>query len=194
MLSICLLKAANIINKMSNSRSSSDLASFRKLFKEAKKILVLTGAGVSAESGIPTFRGEGGLWRKYSSQNLATLQSFRHNPSLVWEFYHYRRELVLSKFPNDVCTLTRFQPVVGVESKTDPFQAHKAIAECQARLAKEGRDVTVITQNIDGMHQRAGTKDVVELHGSLWKTLCLKCREVAENFDSPICSALAGKG
>lgn len=74
--------------------------SFRMALKEAKNVLILTGAGVSAESGVPTFRGSGGLWRKYQAQNLATPEAFAANPSLVWEFYHYRRELVLKVEPN----------------------------------------------------------------------------------------------
>lgn len=74
------------------------------------------------------------------------------------------------------------------------FQAHKAIAECQNRFAKDGKKVWIITQNIDELHKRAGASDVIELHGSLFKTRCLKCEEIRENYDSPVCSALDGKG
>ena len=126
------------------SNTSTLTAEFRDLLhKSSKNILVLSGAGVSAESGIPTFRGAGGFWRKYVSQELATPKAFKANPSLVWEFYSYRRELVLSKKPNN---------------------AHLAIADFQNRSATSGKSVTVITQNIDGFHQAAGTKDVIELH------------------------------
>ncbi len=79
---------------------------FKRVLSQAKHVLILTGAGVSAESDIPTFRGAGGLWRKYESQSLATPQAFHRSPSLVWEFYHYRRELVLTKKPNKVCILS----------------------------------------------------------------------------------------
>lgn len=168
-----LFKYSFSIKNMASKRPSSDMSEFRKIFKKSQKMVVLTGAGVSAESGIPTFRGAGGYWRKYQAQNLATPEAFRSNPSLVWEFYHHRREVALSKEPND---------------------AHKAIAECQARFAAEGKSLTIITQNIDDLHQRAGGKNVVELHGSLYKTRCTKCRTVEENRDSPICPALAGKG
>lgn len=81
---------------------SADMEAFRKLLQAAKRVVVLTGAGVSAESGVPTFRGAGGYWRTYSAQDLATPSAFRSNPSLVWEFYHYRRENMASKFPNNV--------------------------------------------------------------------------------------------
>ncbi|XP_054982936.1 NAD-dependent protein deacylase sirtuin-5, mitochondrial [Sorex araneus] len=155
------------------TRPSSNMADFRKLFAKAKHIVILSGAGVSAESGVPTFRGAGGYWRKWQAQDLATPQAFARNPSQVWEFYHYRREVMLSKAPNP---------------------GHLAIAECEARLHKQGRRVMVITQNIDELHRRAGTKNLLELHGSLFKTRCTSCGVVAENYKSPICPALAGKG
>lgn len=155
------------------TRPSSNMADFRKLFAKAKHIVILSGAGVSAESGVPTFRGAGGYWRKWQAQDLATPQAFARNPSQVWEFYHYRREVMLSKAPNP---------------------GHLAIAECEARLQKQGRRVMVITQNIDELHRRAGTKNLLELHGSLFKTRCTSCGVVAENYKSPICPALAGKG
>jgi NAD-dependent deacetylase sirtuin 5 len=136
-------------------------------------VVVLTGAGVSAESGVPTFRGAGGFWREYVAQDLATPQAFRRDPSLVWEFYHYRREVMLEKQPN---------------------AAHLAIAEAEKRLAADGRRLVVITQNIDELHKRAGTKNLLELHGSLFRTLCTNCKAVAANFDSPICEALREKG
>ncbi|XP_060705945.1 NAD-dependent protein deacylase sirtuin-5, mitochondrial [Hemiscyllium ocellatum] len=155
------------------SRPSSDLAEFREVFAKAKHITILTGAGASAESGVPTFRGKGGFWRKWQAQDLATPEAFARNPSRVWEFYHYRRELMLSKSPN---------------------AAHIAIAECEARLSKQGRKVVVVTQNIDELHKRAGSKAMYEIHGSLFKTRCTNCKHVAENYRSPICPALAGKG
>jgi len=158
---------------MACSRPSSDLAEFRKLVAAAERVVVLTGAGVSAESGVPTFRGAGGFWRTYQAQDLATPGAFYRDPSLVWEFYHYRREVMLSKSPNP---------------------AHFAIAECAERLKAEGRRLRVITQNIDELHTTAGTKDLLELHGSLFRVRCLDCDEVTENRDSPICKALEGRG
>uniref|UniRef100_A0AAF7AGZ0 NAD-dependent protein deacylase sirtuin-5, mitochondrial n=1 Tax=Bos taurus TaxID=9913 RepID=A0AAF7AGZ0_BOVIN len=126
------------------ARPSSNMADFRKCFAKAKHIVVISGAGISAESGVPTFRGAGGYWRKWKAQDLATPQAFARNPSQVWEFYHYRREVVQS---------------------TEPNAGHLAIAECQARLHRQGRQVVVITQNIDELHRKAGTKNLLEIHG-----------------------------
>jgi len=126
------------------ARPSSNMADFRKFFAKAKHVVIISGAGVSAESGVPTFRGAGGYWRKWQAQDLGTPQAFARNPSLVWEFYHYRREVMLSKEPNP---------------------GHLAIAECEARLRGQGRRVMVITQNIDELHRRAGTKNLLEIHG-----------------------------
>ncbi|XP_032427345.1 NAD-dependent protein deacylase sirtuin-5, mitochondrial isoform X2 [Xiphophorus hellerii] len=155
------------------ARPSSDLAAFREIFSKSNNIAIITGAGVSAESGVPTFRGAGGYWRKWQAQELATPTAFAHNPSRVWEFYHYRREVMLTKNPNP---------------------AHQAIAECEERLGKQGRKVTVITQNIDELHRRAGTKNLLEIHGSLFKTRCMMCGHEEANYKSPICSALEGRG
>uniref|UniRef100_H2MC33 NAD-dependent protein deacylase sirtuin-5, mitochondrial n=1 Tax=Oryzias latipes TaxID=8090 RepID=H2MC33_ORYLA len=165
------------IRRLAGSREmakpSSDLAAFRDFFAKAENIAILTGAGVSAESGVPTFRGAGGFWRKWQAQDLATPEAFSGNPSRVWEFYHYRREVMLTK---------------------DPNAAHKAIAECEERLGKQGRKVTVITQNIDELHRRAGSKNILEIHGSLFKTRCLSCGHEEANHKSPICPALKDKG
>ncbi|XP_014681054.1 PREDICTED: NAD-dependent protein deacylase-like [Priapulus caudatus] len=171
---VCSTKA-NVISKImaQPSRPSSDMMAFRKIFACAKNVVVLTGAGVSAESGVPTFRGAGGLWRIWNATDLASPEAFTENPSLVWEFYHYRREVMLSKEPN---------------------KAHVAIAEAEARLKKEGRHLVVITQNIDELHFRAGSKNIIELHGNLFKTRCLRCNDVKANHDSPVCTALTGKG
>lgn len=86
-------------------RQSSDMVKFRKALKSAKEVVFLSGAGISAESGIPTFRGAGGFWRKYQASNLATPGAFKENPSLVWEFYHYRREVAAKAKPNAVCII-----------------------------------------------------------------------------------------
>lgn len=83
-------------------RQSSDLTKFKESLKQAKDIVILSGAGISAESGIPTFRGAGGFWRKYQASSLATLEAFKTSPSLVWEFYHYRREVAAKAKPNAV--------------------------------------------------------------------------------------------
>lgn len=154
-------------------RPSSDLSSFREEFHKARKIVVLSGAGISAESGVPTFRGAGGYWRRWQAQQLASPEAFSQNPSLVWEFYHYRREVMVTKHPNP---------------------AHIAIAECEKRLASEDRKVVIVTQNIDELHKRAGSEKIIELHGNLFRTRCTRCRKEERNTDSPICEALRGKG
>jgi NAD-dependent deacetylase sirtuin 5 len=164
-------KAANHVTL--EKKPTSDLARFREHFSSAKHLVILTGAGVSAESGVPTFRGAGGFWRTYKAQDLATPEAFDEDPSLVWEFYHYRREVMISKSPN---------------------AAHAAIADVEARFAAAGKRVVIITQNIDELHKRAGSENILELHGSLFKTRCTKCEDVRSNHDSPICEALRGYG
>ncbi|PIK58635.1 putative NAD-dependent protein deacylase sirtuin-5, mitochondrial-like [Apostichopus japonicus] len=158
---------------MDEPRWNSDLAAFRQEFAKAKHIVVLTGAGISAESGVPTFRGPGGYWRTYRVQDIATPEAFARNPSLVWELYHYRREVMMTKEPN---------------------KAHYAIAACEKRLSKQDRKVTVITQNIDELHRSAGTENLLELHGTLFKTRCVKCGTVKEARNNPLVPALQGRG
>jgi NAD-dependent deacetylase len=116
--------------------------------RSARRIAVLTGAGTSAESGVPTFRdAQTGLWSQFSPEELATPRAFRRNPKLVWEWYQWRRELVSKASPND---------------------GHYALVE----MEKLFQNFKLITQNVDGMHQRAGSKDVIELHGNIQRTKC----------------------
>ena len=152
---------------------SSEIAKVRNILKTASHVLVLTGAGISAESGIPTFRGAGGLWRKYDATSLATPQAFRQNPALVWEFYHYRRELVL---------------------KCEPNAAHAALVKLENQLLNDNKKFSLVTQNVDDLHFRAGSKTIYRLHGSLFETICTKCKVRKHNVDSPICKGLEGKG
>jgi NAD-dependent deacetylase len=113
-------------------------------------IVCLTGAGVSAESGIPTFRDSGGTWEKYDVRQVATPEGFHANPDLVWRFYSERRSAAR-----------------GVE----PNNGHRTLAALERHLAPRGR-FTLVTQNVDGLHQRAGSKRVLEVHGSLFRTRC----------------------
>lgn len=142
------------MNKEQLSRIKSKLA-------QAKSISVLTGAGISAESGVPTFRGEGGLWRNYRAEELATPEAFRRDPELVWEWYNMRREKIAPLLPN---------------------MAHKALASLEGKT----QDFTLITQNVDGLHEMAGSKNILELHGNIWKLRCTGCGIVSENHDLPI--------
>ena len=117
--------------------------------KSIKKIVFVTGAGISQESGIPTFRGKEGLWRNYDPMKLATIDAFNDNPKLVWEWYNERRKNVFQSQPN---------------------LGHKAIAELEKYA-----QVVVLTQNIDGLHQKAGSSKVLELHGSIIRIKCSVC-------------------
>lgn len=132
-----------------------DLTAAMALVAKARRIAVLTGAGVSAESGIPTFRGLGGLWNGRDPMSLATPQAFADDPALVWEFYNFRRDLV---------------------AKAEPNPAHLALAE----FADRHRHVILITQNVDRLHQRAGSRDVLELHGNLSDVRCTGCGRTAD--------------
>lgn len=132
----------------------------QKILFSAKDAVALTGAGISAESGIPTFRGPEGLWSKLKPEELASFDAFLRNPDLVSQWYEHRRQI------------TR-------ESKPNP--AHYALAE----MERSFRTFTVVTQNIDNLHKRAGSKNVAELHGNIERNYCLRCgkRYDAEAFD-----------
>lgn len=132
----------------------------------AKKVVFVTGAGISQESGIPTFRGKDGLWRNYDAMKLATIDAFYDNPKLVWEWYNERRQNIFASKPNE---------------------GHKAIAELENFV-----DVVVLTQNIDGLHQKAGSSKVLELHGSIVRIKCTMCDfkdEIFTDFSEfpPLC-------
>lgn len=124
-------------------------------------VAVLTGAGVSAESGVPTFRGEQGLWRDHRPEQLATQTAFQRDPDVVWEWYDWRRSLI------DDC---------------QPNAAHSALAAMEQALC----DFTLITQNVDGLHQAAGNVNVLELHGNIWRVRCTNCTYLSEDRRVPL--------
>ena len=129
--------------------------------KGSKKIVFVTGAGISQESGIPTFRGKDGYWRRYDPMKLASIDAFYDDPKLVWEWYEDRRKNILSVKPNE---------------------GHFAISQME-----EFKDVVILTQNIDGLHQRSGSTNVLELHGSIIRIKCTVCDftdNITENFES----------
>lgn len=137
--------------------------------RTAKSIVVLSGAGISAESGVPTFRDAlTGLWAKFNPEDLATPQAFRANPKLVWDWYAWRREQVKDVEPN---------------------AGHLALAEMERHVDS----LTIITQNVDSLHQRAGSTRVVELHGNISRVKCSKegtpYKEWVENGAVPLCPA-----
>ena len=130
----------------------------RELVRSAKRIAVLTGAGISAESGIPTFRGTGGLWKNYKPEDLATPEAFARDPRLVWEWYDWRRQII---------------------AKAQPNAGHDA-------LVKLGERATIITQNVDGLHELAGSRNVLRVHGSIWTVRCLRCAQETEDHRAPL--------
>jgi NAD-dependent deacetylase len=127
--------------------------------RTARYIAILTGAGISAESGIPTFRdAQTGLWKKYRPEDLATPEAFLRNPKIVWEWYGWRSKLVADVQPNP---------------------AHYALAEMERLVPR----LSLITQNVDGLHQRAGSQNVIELHGNLFRTKCFDENIIIESWE-----------
>jgi NAD-dependent deacetylase len=127
--------------------------------RNATHIAVLTGAGISAESGVPTFRdAQTGLWASYDPMELATPGAFQRNPRLVWEWYAWRRALI---------------------AKAEPNAAHLALAA----MEKFSSQFTLITQNVDGLHQKAGSRRVIELHGNIWRSKCSQEERVVPSWD-----------
>jgi len=127
---------------------------------DSRKIVFVTGAGISQESGIPTFRGKDGHWRKYDPMKLASIDAFYDDPKLVWEWYEDRRKNILDAKPNE---------------------GHFAISKME-----KFKDVVILTQNIDGLHQRSGSTNVLELHGSIIRIKCTVCNfsdNITENFE-----------
>lgn len=140
----------------------------------ARAVTVLTGAGISADSGVPTFRGADGLWRNFRPEDLATPDAFARDPHLVWEWYNWRRELIAAKQPN---------------------AAHYALLDLERRIER----FWLITQNVDGLHRAAGSRKLSEIHGNIWMVRCTQaaCGRVEENREVPLsllprCSACNG--
>jgi len=127
----------------------------------SKNVAALTGAGVSAESGVPTFRGKEGLWRDFRAEELATPEAFERDPKLVWEWYDWRRTLIAPLKPNP---------------------GHMSLVEFEKRFEQ----FRLVTQNVDGLHRLAGSSDPVEMHGNIWFTRCLDEGTVRENRETPL--------
>jgi NAD-dependent deacetylase len=141
----------------------------RNSVKECRSLCVLTGAGVSAESGVPTFRGPRGMWKNRDPMSLATPEAFAQDPKTVWEWYQWRRGLIRKCAPNP---------------------GHDAIAA----IEREKEDFLLVTQNVDGLHLLAGSKKMVEFHGNIWIVRCTGCgmeEEVRDDFPvlPPTCSS-----
>jgi NAD-dependent deacetylase len=131
----------------------------RSVLAEADSVCVLTGAGISAESGVETFRGAGGLWSRMKPEELANFDAFLRNPEMVWEWYNYRRKIIKEVRPNP---------------------AHFALV----KIEKIIRDFTLVTQNIDNLHSRAGSSRVLELHGNIERSYCTECGKKAESSEN----------
>ena len=138
---------------------------FERLYN-ASAIVFVTGSGVSIESGLPSFHGEDGIWKGHKPQDLANLETFNSNHSLVWDWYRWRQEQI---------------------QKAKPNLAHYALVDFQDRFD----EFAVITQNIDGLHQKAGSRKVLEVHGNIFNAVCVKCSHKIKNFmpdtSSPKC-------
>jgi NAD-dependent deacetylase len=119
--------------------------------KKSSSLVFFTGAGISAESGIPTFRGKDGIWNKLKPEELANFDAFMRNPEMVWEWYNHRKKVIHNSQPN---------------------AGHLTIAEMQNYF----KNVTVVTQNIDNLHRRAGSKNIYELHGNIERNFCVNCK------------------
>jgi NAD-dependent deacetylase len=149
----------------------------RDALRRASRIVALTGAGISAESGIPTFRGPGGLWRNFRPEQLATPSAFARDPKLVWEWYDWRRQLIAAAKPNP-----GHYALVALEQRSPHF--------------------TLITQNVDGLHDRAGSCRPLKLHGDIWRLRCVHCHAEWDNHQVPLpalppqcqCGAIARPG
>lgn len=122
----------------------------REWLAQANSVAILTGAGISAESGVPTFRGDGGLWNGHKPEELATPEAFARDPRLAWEWYDWRRQTI---------------------AKAQPNAAHRALVEIEKRKPR----FTLITQNVDGLHDLAGSGKILKLHGDIWRMLCTEC-------------------
>ncbi|HLF20127.1 MAG TPA: NAD-dependent deacylase [Bacteroidota bacterium] len=146
---------------------------FLSKLEQARSVCVLTGAGISAESGVPTFRGDQGLWSKFKPEELANFDAFMRNPVLVWEWYSYRKKVMKDVLPNP-----GHEALVILENMIDDF--------------------TLVTQNVDNLHRRAGSKNVLELHGNIERSYCIDCGKpardvmISESREAPRCGHCGG--
>lgn len=133
----------------------------KSVLTRAERVVAFTGAGISAESGVPTFRGADGIWKKMRPEELASMDGFMKNPALVWEWYAHRKQIIGNVKPN---------------------AGHAALA----RMEKVFPHVAVITQNIDNLHRRAGSSTVLELHGNIERNYCIQCGRTYADLDVPL--------
>lgn len=139
----------------------SEIQAVAGLLRLKPRVAVLTGAGISAESGVPTFRGQDGLWKQFRAEDLATPEAFNRDPVLVWEWYDWRRGIIAAKEPNP---------------------GHLTLARWESLFPR----FVLITQNVDGLHEKAGSKNILELHGNIWKMRCTQEGTLSANRDFPL--------
>ncbi|MCP3870061.1 MAG: NAD-dependent deacylase [Gammaproteobacteria bacterium] len=141
--------------------NTDNLIRAKGLIASAERVAVLTGAGISAESGVPTFRGKDGLWKNYRAEDLASPEAFRKDPGLVWEWYDWRRSLIAARQPNP---------------------GHYALVKLEEQVPA----FTLITQNVDGLHDLAGSSHPLKLHGDIWTVRCTRCTYTDINRQTPL--------
>lgn len=142
-------------------RYSEIVKHVQEILREASSIAVLTGAGVSAESNVPTFRGNGGLWKQFRAEDLAIPEAFARNPRLTWEWYDWRRQMIAQAHPNP---------------------GHHALSELESHVSR----YSLITQNVDDLHERAGSRRILKVHGDIWKVQCVGCRREYVDKRAPL--------
>lgn len=135
-------------------------AALRARLRDAERVVAFTGAGISAESGVPTFRGPGGIWAKFKPEELANMNAFMKNPDLVWEWYAHRRTILAGARPN---------------------AGHHALVRMEELIP----EFSIVTQNIDNLHRRAGSGRVIELHGNIERNYCMSCGQPWDDRDTP---------
>ncbi len=142
------------------------LLSFQETLNTASRIAVLTGAGISVDSGIPTFRdAQTGLWKKYDPQELASPQAFQNQPRTVLRWYQWRRSLIDQAAPNP---------------------GHRALARLERQAGKQNQQFMLITQNIDDLHRKAGSENLIELHGNIYRYKCFQCDQPWDDDIPPV--------
>ncbi|MCD4655909.1 MAG: NAD-dependent deacylase [Planctomycetes bacterium] len=158
---------------MNNPDFSAQKIVFQNVLKGCRKVVISSGAGISAESGIKTFRGQGGIWQKLKPEELATFDAFMRNPAIVWEFYNYRRKIV---------------------DEVQPNPGHFALADFEEKWTTYGRIFSIITQNVDGLHACAGSKTIREIHGNINKMKCSKCDFKADSCEIEVSEKFSASG
>ncbi|KAI0676901.1 DHS-like NAD/FAD-binding domain-containing protein [Trametes maxima] len=175
---------------------STEMPSFTEALRTSKRIIAVAGAGLSAASGIPTFRGAGGLWRKHDAMGLATPEAFQANPSRVWQFYHYRREKALTAQPNPGHLALAMFSIPSIRHKIAPDSEFTLITQNVDGLSRRAleRIATLHPELADEIHSPAVQNSILEMHGRLFDVACSdsSCGHREYNTSSPVCSALAG--